>query len=59
VVETERHLFLGKRIITLLSTVHIKLGAIVLVESHHFSLSLYHTFVIVLLQGRLIFAHIG
>jgi hypothetical protein len=38
VVETERHLFLGKRIITLSSAAHIKLGATVLVESHHFSL---------------------
>jgi hypothetical protein len=38
VVETERHLFLGKRIITLSPTAHIKLGATVLVESHYFLL---------------------
>jgi hypothetical protein len=38
VVETERHLFLAKRIVRLSPVVHIKLGATVLVESHCFSL---------------------
>jgi hypothetical protein len=38
VVETERHLFLRKHIITLLPTASIKLSATEYVESYHFSL---------------------
>jgi hypothetical protein len=38
VVETERHVFLGKQIITLLPGVHIKLNVVVHAKSHHFSL---------------------
>jgi hypothetical protein len=38
VVETEMHLFLRKRIVTLSLAAYIKLGATVLIESHHFSL---------------------
>jgi hypothetical protein len=38
VVETERHLFLGKRIVTLSPAAHIKLNATVHTKSHHFSL---------------------
>jgi hypothetical protein len=39
VVETERHLFLGKEIITLSPAVHIKLDTTMHAKSHHFSLS--------------------
>jgi hypothetical protein len=39
VVEIKRHLFLVKQIITLLPTVHIKLGATEHVKSHRFLLS--------------------
>jgi hypothetical protein len=38
VVEIERHLFLGKRIITLSPAAHIKLGIAKHVSSHHFLL---------------------
>jgi hypothetical protein len=38
VVKTERHLFLGKRIITLSHAVHIRLSAAEHTRSHHFSL---------------------
>jgi hypothetical protein len=38
VVEKERHLFLGKRIIILSPAAHIKLSAAEHVQSHHFSL---------------------
>jgi hypothetical protein len=38
VVETEMHLFLGKEIITLLPTMHIKLNTTMHTRSHHFSL---------------------
>jgi hypothetical protein len=37
VVEIERHLFLGKQIITLSFAMHIKLSAAVHARSHHFS----------------------
>jgi hypothetical protein len=43
VVETEKHIFLGKWIVTLSHAAHIKLGATVLVESHHFSLLPSHS----------------
>jgi hypothetical protein len=39
VVKTEMHLFLGKRIITLLPATHIKLSITEHVKSHHFLLS--------------------
>jgi hypothetical protein len=38
VIKIERHLFLGKCIVTLSPTAHIKLDAIVHAKSHHFSL---------------------
>jgi hypothetical protein len=39
VVETDRLLFLGKRIITLSLAAHIKLSAVEHANSHHFMLS--------------------
>jgi hypothetical protein len=39
VVETERYIFLGKRIIILSSAAHIKLSAAEHIMSHRFSLS--------------------
>jgi hypothetical protein len=42
VVETENHLFLGKRIIILSPAAHIKLSTAEHVKSHHFSLSPSH-----------------
>jgi hypothetical protein len=37
VVEIERHLFLGKQIVTLSPVMHIKLNTTVHARSHHFS----------------------
>jgi hypothetical protein len=44
VVETERNLFLGRHIITLLPTTHIKLNTVVHAKSHCFSLVLSKPF---------------
>jgi hypothetical protein len=43
VVETERHIFLRKCVVTLSPAAHIKLVSIVHVKSHHFSLLLSKT----------------
>jgi hypothetical protein len=44
VVETERHLFLGKQLVTLPPATHIKLNAARYVTSHCFSLLPFHLF---------------